>query len=124
MKTKVQKEHQCLQKLVGEWNYETEAKMGEDQPPEKATGTENMRCLGAHQSCSLGGLWIDCALKDCGIGRVEITLSLNKLWNVGSVVILSLINMARCPMDINAISAPSASKPSVRVLTRFTTGDK
>lgn len=50
MKTEVQKEHQWLQKLVGEWSYETEAKMGEGQPPEKATGIENVR--------SLGGLWI------------------------------------------------------------------
>jgi len=45
-----QKEHQWLQKLVGEWTYETEAMMGSDQPPEKSTGTETVR--------SLGGLWI------------------------------------------------------------------
>ena len=44
------KEHHWLQKLVGEWTYETEVKMGPDQPPEKATGTESVR--------SLGGLWI------------------------------------------------------------------
>ena len=45
-----QAEHQWLQKLVGEWVYETEAKAGPDQPPEKATGTESVR--------SLGDLWI------------------------------------------------------------------
>lgn len=45
-----QKEHQWLQKLVGEWTYETEAMMGVDQPPEKTTGTESVR--------SLGGLWV------------------------------------------------------------------
>ena len=63
-------------------------------------------------------------MKDCGIGRVEVTLFPDKLWNVGSVVILSLINMARCPMNTNAISDPSASKPSLRALTHFITGDE
>jgi Protein of unknown function (DUF1579) len=50
MQTEPQKEHQWLQQLVGEWTYETEAKMGADEPPEKATGTESVR--------SLNGLWI------------------------------------------------------------------
>jgi len=50
MKTEPQKEHQWLQKLVGEWTYEAEAKMGPDQPPVKSQGTESVR--------SLGGLWI------------------------------------------------------------------
>jgi hypothetical protein len=45
-----QKEHQWLQKLVGEWTYETEALMEPDQPPEKTTGTESVR--------SLGELWV------------------------------------------------------------------
>jgi len=44
-----QKEHQWLQKLVGEWTYETECHMGPDQPS-KFTGSEKVR--------SLGGLWI------------------------------------------------------------------
>lgn len=47
-----QQEHQWLQKLVGEWTYETEASMGPDQPLEKSTGTESVR--------SLGGLWVQC----------------------------------------------------------------
>jgi len=34
---------------VGEWTYETEARMGPDQPPMKSVGTESVR--------SLGGLW-------------------------------------------------------------------
>ncbi|WP_250124682.1 DUF1579 domain-containing protein [Chroococcidiopsis sp. CCMEE 29] len=50
MNAEPQKEHQWLQKLVGEWTYETEAMMGSDQPPEKATGAERVR--------SLGGLWV------------------------------------------------------------------
>lgn len=49
MNTEPQKEHQWLQKLVGEWAYEGEAAMGPGQPPEKFTGTESVR--------SLGGLW-------------------------------------------------------------------
>jgi Protein of unknown function (DUF1579) len=50
MKTEPQKEHKWLQKLVGEWTYETDATMGPDKPPEKYKGTESVR--------SLGGLWI------------------------------------------------------------------
>ncbi len=45
-----QKEHEWLQKLVGEWTYEHECSMGPDQPPSKAQGTERVR--------SLGGLWV------------------------------------------------------------------
>lgn len=44
-----QKEHQWLQRLVGEWTFEAECSMGPDQPPAKSTGTEVVR--------SLGGLW-------------------------------------------------------------------
>lgn len=44
-----QKEHQWLQKLVGEWTFESEAVMGPDQPPMKSEGSESVR--------SLGGLW-------------------------------------------------------------------
>ena len=50
MQVQPQKEHQWLQKLIGEWTYETEVKMGSDQTPEKSTGTETVR--------SLGELWI------------------------------------------------------------------
>jgi hypothetical protein len=50
MNTEPQKEHQWLEKLVGEWTYETEAMMSPDQPPERATGTESVR--------SIGGLWV------------------------------------------------------------------
>jgi len=50
MKTEPQKEHQWLQKLVGEWTYETEATMEPGKPPERFKGTERVR--------SLGGLWI------------------------------------------------------------------
>ncbi|HEY9664244.1 MAG TPA: DUF1579 domain-containing protein [Allocoleopsis sp.] len=50
MPAQPQKEHQWLQKLVGEWTYEIEPMMGSDQPNEKSTGTETVR--------SLGELWI------------------------------------------------------------------
>ncbi len=50
MKTEPQKEHQWLQKLVGEWTFEGEATMEPGQPPAKFTGTESVR--------SLAGLWI------------------------------------------------------------------
>ena len=50
MKTEPQKQHQWLQKLVGEWTFEGEGITGPDQPAQKFTGTESVR--------SLGGLWI------------------------------------------------------------------
>jgi hypothetical protein len=49
MPAQPQKEHQWLQKLVGEWTYEIEAIMEPNQSPVKSTGTETVR--------SLGGLW-------------------------------------------------------------------
>jgi hypothetical protein len=42
-------EHIWLEKLVGDWTYESEASMGPDQPPMKSSGTERFR--------TLGGLW-------------------------------------------------------------------
>jgi hypothetical protein len=50
MKTEPQKEHQWLQKLVGEWTCEAEATMEPGKPAEKCKGTESVR--------SLGGLWV------------------------------------------------------------------
>jgi hypothetical protein len=43
-------EHDWLQKLAGEWLYETEAQMEPGKPIEKFDGRESVR--------SLGGLWI------------------------------------------------------------------
>ena len=50
MMAEPQKEHEWLQKLVGEWTYESEATMEPGKPPKRFSGTENVR--------SLGGLWI------------------------------------------------------------------
>lgn len=49
MKADPQKEHDWLQKLVGDWTYESECNMGPDKPREKFTGKETVR--------SLGGVW-------------------------------------------------------------------
>jgi hypothetical protein len=50
MMAKPQKEHRWLDKLVGEWIYETEAQMAPGKPAEKAHGSESVK--------SIGGLWI------------------------------------------------------------------
>lgn len=44
-----QAEHQWLEKLVGEWSFESEMDAGTGQPPQKSAGKESVR--------SLGGLW-------------------------------------------------------------------
>lgn len=45
-----QAEHRWLQKLVGDWTYESECSMGPDKPAARSSGTESVR--------SLGDLWI------------------------------------------------------------------
>jgi hypothetical protein len=50
MKAEPQREHQWLQKLIGEWTCESEATMEPGKPPERFTGTESVR--------SLGDLWV------------------------------------------------------------------
>jgi len=47
--TKPQKEHEWLQKLVGNWTTEAEMFIGPDKPTAKVTGTQKVK--------SLGGLW-------------------------------------------------------------------
>jgi len=49
MQGQVQKEHEWLQRLVGEWTSEMNCVMGPDQAPQSCRGTETVR--------SLGGLW-------------------------------------------------------------------
>lgn len=49
MNAEPQDQHRWLQRLVGEWTFESEGLMGPDQPPVKGVGTEVVR--------SLGGLW-------------------------------------------------------------------
>ena len=50
MNTEPQKEHKWLQKLVGEWTYESDCPPEPGKPPAKSTGTESVR--------SLGGFWV------------------------------------------------------------------
>jgi hypothetical protein len=46
MKAEPSKEHQWLQRLVGEWTSEAECSMGPDQPPLKTRESESVRLLG------------------------------------------------------------------------------
>ncbi len=46
MKTEPQKEHQWLQRFIGEWTFEGETPMEPGQPPSKFTGTESVRSIG------------------------------------------------------------------------------
>lgn len=62
MKEEPQKEHQWLDKLVGEWTYEHEMASEPGKTPEKFTGTETVR--------SLGGLWVVCE----GRGETSTTI--------------------------------------------------
>jgi hypothetical protein len=55
---KPEKEHDWLQRLVGEWTYEFEMPMKPGDPPMKFTGTESVR--------SIGGLWIQAEGKGHG----------------------------------------------------------
>lgn len=75
MDQKPQKEHRWLEKLAGEWAYETEAAMEPGKPPEKFTGTESVR--------SVGGLWIVCEgrgiMPDIGMATTIMTLGYNPL---------------------------------------------
>jgi uncharacterized protein DUF1579 len=47
MRAEPQKEHEWLERLVGEWAYEAEAVLAPGQPPVKSRGTESVRRLGA-----------------------------------------------------------------------------
>jgi hypothetical protein len=47
-----QREHQWLQRIVGEWTFENECIMEPGKPPSKFTGTDSVR--------KLGELWVIC----------------------------------------------------------------
>jgi hypothetical protein len=46
MKVEPQREHRWLQKLIGEWTYESEMPGPEGQPSQKMTGSERVRAIG------------------------------------------------------------------------------
>jgi Protein of unknown function (DUF1579) len=70
MNAEPQKEHQWLDRFIGEWTSETEVTMGPDQPPSKTKGTEVVR--------SIGGLWTvaegEGEMPDGGNGKTMMTL--------------------------------------------------
>jgi hypothetical protein len=70
MDAQPQKEHQWLDRFLGEWTYESEYSMGPDQPPSKSKGFEVVR--------SLGGLWTigegEGEMPDGGTGKTLMTL--------------------------------------------------
>ena len=91
MNIEPQKEHQWLQKLVGEWTYESEASMGPDKPTEKFAGTESVR--------SLGGVWILCEgrgeMPDGGSASSIMTLGFDPQKNryVGTFIASMMTNL-------------------------------
>jgi Protein of unknown function (DUF1579) len=70
MEVTPQKQHQWLDKFIGEWTSETEYSMEPNGEPSKSTGTEVVR--------SIGGVWIVAEgtgnLPDGGIGTTMMTL--------------------------------------------------
>lgn len=70
MHVEPQKEHEWLQQLIGEWEYEHETAMGPDQPPTKFRGVDRVR--------SLGDVWVLCEgegeMPGGGVGRTLMTL--------------------------------------------------
>jgi Protein of unknown function (DUF1579) len=70
MHAEPQKQHQWLDKFIGEWISETEYRMGSDQPLSTIKGTEVVR--------SLGGVWIIAEgsgeMPDASSGKTMMTL--------------------------------------------------
>ncbi len=64
-----QAEHQWLNQLVGEWEWEMDASMGPDQPAAKHTGTESVQSL---------TVWVQChgthAMPDGNEAKTVMTL--------------------------------------------------
>jgi hypothetical protein len=70
MHVQPQSEHRWLQRLVGEWTFETEAVMGPGQPTHKHSGEESVRAL--------GDVWVLCEgrgeMPGGGVGLTIMTL--------------------------------------------------
>jgi len=70
MNAQPRREHEWLQKLVGEWTYEAEALCEPGKPAERASGAETVR--------SLGGLWVvaegEGTMPGGGTGKTLLTL--------------------------------------------------
>jgi hypothetical protein len=69
MKQEPQAQHRWLERLVGDWTFDSSCDMGPDQPPMQVSGTERVR--------SLGGLWVIAEAEHAGgeePGRTIMTL--------------------------------------------------
>jgi hypothetical protein len=99
MNSKPQKEHEWLQKLVGEWIYENESTMAPGNPPVKLAGTESVR--------SLGSLWILCEghgeMPDGGKATMIITLGYDPIKKryVGTFIGSMMTNMWIYEAELN-----------------------
>jgi hypothetical protein len=75
MNAEPQKEHQWLQKFIGEWMFEGAAQMEPGKPPEAFRWTEKVR--------PLGGLWIlaecEAEMPGCGPSATVLTLGYDPL---------------------------------------------
>ena len=75
MKAEPQKEHQWLQKFIGEWTFEGEAPMEPGKPPEKFRWTESVR--------PVGDLWVlaECQaeMPGCGPSTTVLTIGYDPL---------------------------------------------
>lgn len=73
MNAEPRKEHEWLQKFIGEWEFEGECIGGPDQPQMTFAGTESVR--------SLGGLWVvgegKGEMPGCGESTTLLTLGFN-----------------------------------------------
>lgn len=97
---KPQKEHKWLERLVGNWTYESEMACEPGKPPVKVTGTESIR--------SIGGMWIvcegACEMPGVGAGTMIMTLGYDagKKRYVGSWIGSMMGNMWTYVGKINA----------------------
>lgn len=70
MQPEPRREHRWLERLVGDWAFESDCVMGPDQPPMTSRGVETVR--------SLGGLWTigeaEMEMPEGGGGRTIMTL--------------------------------------------------
>jgi hypothetical protein len=55
MQAEASAEHRWLQRLIGEWRYESAGEAGPGEPPVHDEGTESVRAL--------GGVWVVCEAK-------------------------------------------------------------
>ncbi len=70
MQVEVQKEHQWLRKLVGEWTYESDCPGEPGQPPTKFNGTESVRMVGDIWAVGEGR----CPMPGGGEGKMVLTV--------------------------------------------------